>query len=427
MQAPRLPAETSAGVPPAPQIDEPVGPITLRDAVALALVNNPKLKAFSLELRAAEARKLQASLLPNPEIEIEVEEFGGTGERARFDSSETSIQLGQLIELAGKRSKRTHLATLERDLVEWNYQSKRSDVMSHVTKTFIDVLAAQEQLSLTKELVHLSEQAHFAVAQRVKAGKDSPVDETKAKVALSSTRIALERASETLASARHRLAATWGSHSPTFKKAAGRFYKLSSVPSLGGLTGLISGNPDIARWAAEKERRRAALSLEKAKANSDIKLGGGLQYFDEGDDAALILGLSIPVPLFNRNQGNISEAVYMLAKVEEDRKAVETNTRAALAEAVTRLSSAFSEITVLKNDVLPLAQSAFDAASQGYREGKFEYLDVLDAQRTLFELRGKYIEALAKYHKARADAERLVGQDLDSVKRSAEAKVEESK
>ncbi|MHC4558816.1 MAG: TolC family protein, partial [Planctomycetota bacterium] len=128
-----------------------------------------------------------------------------------------------------------------------------------------------------------------------------------------------------------------------------------------------------------------------------------------------------------RNQGNINEAVYMLAKAKNDRKAVETNTHAALAEAVTKLSSAFSETTVLKSDVLPSAQSAFDAASQGYREGKFEYLDVLDAQRTLFEVRGKYIKALAKYHKSRADAERLIGQDLDGVKNLPEAKAEESK
>jgi len=398
---------------PAAQPDELTGTITLRDAIAHALVNNPKLKAFSLDIRAAEARKLQAGLLPNPEIDVEVEEFGGTGELAGFDASETSIQIGQLIELADKRSKRTHLADIEKDLAELDFKSKRLDVMSDVSSAFVDVLAAQEQLNLSKELVDLSEKAYSTVAERVRAGQDSPVEETKAKIALSNTKIEFDRAGKELVSVRHQLAATWGSSNPVFEKVAGGFYDLSPAPPLEELAGLISQNPDIARWQAEKERSRAALELEKAKATSDIKLGGGIQYFDEGDDSAFILGVSIPFPLFDRNQGNIKQAMYMLAKTEEQHKAAQVDIRAGLAEASTKLSSSFSEITIIQNDVLPLAKSAFDATNQGYRQGKFEYLVVLDAQRTFFEVRAKYIEALAGYHKARADVERLIGGNIN--------------
>ena len=186
--------EGKAVVASSEQIAEPTGVVTLRDAVAFALVNNPELRAFSLEIRAADARKLQAGLLPNPKIGVEVEELGGTDERRGFDSSETRIELGQLIELAGKRSKRIRVATLEKALAEWDYQSKRLDVVNQVTQALIDVLAAQERLALAEELVELSYKAYTAVRQRVEAGKDSPVDETKAKVASSTIRIELERA-----------------------------------------------------------------------------------------------------------------------------------------------------------------------------------------------------------------------------------------
>ena len=108
--------ERRAVVPSSEQIAEPTGVITLRDAAAFALVNNPELRAFYLEIRAAEARKLQAGLLPNPKIGVEVEEFGGTDERRGFDSAETRIELGQLIELGGKRSKRVRVASLEESL-----------------------------------------------------------------------------------------------------------------------------------------------------------------------------------------------------------------------------------------------------------------------------------------------------------------------
>jgi len=412
-QSKSLPDITDTNIAPATQPDEPTGIITLRDAVAFALINNPKLRAFSLDIRATEARKLQAGLLPNPEIDVEVEEVGGTGERTGFDSSETTIQIGQLIELADKRSKRTHLADIEKDLAELDFKSKRLDVMSDVVKAFIDVLAAQEQLSLSKELVDLSEKAYSTVDERVKAGQDSPIEGTKAKIALSNTRIEFDRAGKNLISARHQLASTWGSSNPAFEKVAGGLYDISPVPSLEELVDLIPQNPDILRWQTEKERSRAALELEKAKATSDITLGGGLQYFDEGDDSAFVFGLSIPFPLFDRNQGNIQQSMYMLEKTEEQRKGVEAKLQAALAEASTKLSSSFSEINIIQSDVLPLAKSAFDAASQGYRQGKFEYLVVLDAQRTFFEVRARYIEALTGYHKARADVERLIGRDIE--------------
>ncbi|MHC4604605.1 MAG: TolC family protein, partial [Planctomycetota bacterium] len=108
------PKKLPTTVSDAPEIAEPNGVITLRQALALALMYNPELRAFSWEVRASEARALQASLLPNPEIEVEVEEVGGTGQRRGFDGAETTIALGQLIELADKPRKRTKLASLKK-------------------------------------------------------------------------------------------------------------------------------------------------------------------------------------------------------------------------------------------------------------------------------------------------------------------------
>ncbi len=397
------------------EVNEPEGIMTLPEAINFVLANNPKLQVTYLNVRVAEAQKLQASLLPNPELEIEIEEFGGTGERSRFDSSETTVQIGQLIERAGKRSKRTRLAAFEKETAELDYKAERLDIVNETVRAFIDIIAAQEQTALAEELVRLSEQAHLAVVQKVEAGKNAPIDQTMSKIALSNTRIEAEKAQSGLISARNRIAALWGGQNPAFEKAAGDFFESADMPELIQLTEMISQNPDVARWSVEKEKRRAALELEKAKKTSDIRLGGGLQYFNEGDNSSLILGLSIPVPLFNRNQGNILVATYMLAQTEDNRKTVEIQTRNTLAEVVTTLSSAHNEITVLKEEVLPSAQEAFNAAREGYNEGKFEYLVVLDAQRTLYEVSGKYIEATAKYHTARADIERLIGRDINNV------------
>ena len=130
--------------------------------------------------------------------------------------------------------------------------------------------------------------------------------------------------------------------------------------------------------------------------------------------------LSIPLPIFDRNQGTILEARYQLAKAGEDRRTAEVRVLTDLAATYAELSSAFTEATTLNNEVLPGAQGAFEAFSEGYRQGKFGFLDVLDAQRTLFEARGQYLEALATYHRAVAEMERLIGEPLAAVNSSQE-------
>ncbi len=168
----RQPMETTQ----APGIAEPTGVITLRKALALALMHNPELKVFSLETRAAQARELQAGLWPNPEIEVEVENVGGTGELRGFDAAETTIQLSQLIELGDKSQKRKKVASFEKELANLDYQNKRLEIFSEAAKAFILVLKAQEKLQLSNELLKLSAESFETVEKRVNAGKDSPVE-----------------------------------------------------------------------------------------------------------------------------------------------------------------------------------------------------------------------------------------------------------
>jgi len=405
-------------------IKEPTGVITLRQTLAQALLKNPGLAAFSWEIRAGEARTLQAGLLPNPELEAELEQFGGTNQYTAFDGAQTTIMLSQLIPLAGKISKRVKTASLERDLAGWDYEIKRLDVLTETTKAFVAVLAAQEQLALSDELVHLSEQVLDTVSKRVKAGKVSPLQQTKAEVVLSTGRIQLGGAKRNLKAARNRLAAAWNSTSPAFEKVEGRLDTIKPIPSADQLAGLVSQNPDIVRWITEIELRGAALELEKAMVFPDPTVSAGMQRFEESSESGFAVGISIPLPLFDRNQGGVLEAHYKQVQAVKWRRDAEVRARTAFVKAYQDLSFFYMEATALKSDVLPAAQSAFDAASEGYRYGKFGYLDVLDAQRTLFETKGHSIEAMLAYHQAVADVERLIGAGLDSVGKNQESEEE---
>lgn len=401
---------------------ELTGVITLKDAISLALLRNPELGALSLEIRSQEARVLQAGLLPNPEISLEAENFGGSGDFHSFDSIENTVQLSQLIELGGKRSKRKIIAAIERDLAGWDYQSKRADVLTQASKAFVEVLAAQEKLVLSDELVRLAEKVFNTVSARVQAGKVSPVEETRAGITFAISRIALKHAQQKLEASRKQLAATWGGKTPLFEIADGALDVITPIPSIMEIEGLISQNPDVARWITEMEKRHANMALEKAKKIPDPAISIGARQFNESHDNAFIIAASIPLPVFNRNQGGILEARHRLAKTEKERQASKMRVFHALAEAYQSLASAYSEATALKADVLPGAQSAFDASRAGYRQGKFGYLVLLDAQRTMFEIKTRYIEALSLYHKAVADVERLIGTGLGTLTKTTAEK-----
>jgi cobalt-zinc-cadmium efflux system outer membrane protein len=243
----------------------------------------------------------------------------------------------------------------------------------------------------------------------------SPIEEVKARVALSARLIEKGRAEEELAAARRVLAAAWGGMAPTFSAARGDLERSPEVPSFEALSERMADNPEMARWLVEIERRRASLEMERAGRFPDVTLSGGVRYINPIDDWAFVAGLSIPIPVFNRNQGATLEAQYRLAKAEEQRKALHVRVQVALARTYQRLSSARNEAISLKNDVLPGARSAFDATGEGFRQGKFGYLDVLDAQRTFFEAQARYTEALAVLQKAIADAEGLLGEPLNEI------------
>ena len=411
----RPPPEVPDTVPPARAVTNPTGVLTLSQAQALVLLQHPRLAVFGWEVRAGEARTLQASLPPNPEVGIEVEGFAGSGALQGFRGTEITIHLSQLIELAGKRQKRTRVAALERDLVAWDYEATRIDVLTQVTQAFVEVLSAQERLRLNLELVGLAEHVRRTAAERVRAGKVSPVEETRAQVALSTSRIAAERTQRELDAARERLVVLWGGSMAAFDSAEGTLEPSAAIPSAARLAERIAQNPDMARWATEMAQRQAALDLAGAQRVPDPTLRGGVRHARETGDNALVMEFSIPLPVFNRNQGGWLEARYRLAKAGEERRVAEVQVRTALAEAYGALASAFGEATRLRDEVLPGAQQAFDAASEGYRQGKFGFLDVLDAQRTLFESRGRYLEVLAAYHKAVAEVERLIGEPLGAL------------
>lgn len=416
-----LPSPTDTGRRNAPAFAIPTDSISLRDAVAFALLHNPELAAFAWETRAHEARVLQASRLPNPVLGVDAEDIGasklggGVAGNEQLVQRQTTVRLGQLIELGGKRSARQRLAARTRDLAAWDFEAARINVLTDVTHAFIDVLAAQEMVALTAQTTQLVERVRQSVGARVVAGVVSPIEETRAEVALATVRVESVRALRQLDAGRRRLATYWGASEATFPAAIGNLNVTPPLPPITEVATRLGENPDLARWAVEISQREAALAAERSKRMPDVTLNAGYRRFTDLRIGALVVGGSVPLPLFDRNGGGIEEAKSRLSKAYEERRAAEARVSAGLAEAYRAVASAHDEVIALRTTVVPGSRQTFAAVSEGYRLGKFGYLDVLDAQRTMIAAGGQYLRALADYHKGVADVERLIGEPLDGI------------
>ncbi len=391
-----------------------MGAITLAEAVAAALRYHPALSVADCEIQAAEGRILQAGVRPNPEVAIEVENFAGSGTSRGFEAAETTFQVSQLIELGDKRAKRVQLARSDRDLSEWGKKSRRLAVIADTHKAFIEVLGAQNRLAMAEDLATLASAVMRSVAAKVKAGKVSPIEEARVSVDASRANAEVISARHDLAATRARLALQWGAENARFERVHGRLDALPPLLAREDINRQIDRNPELARWSSELQRRGDALALSAATGIPDISVSGGVRQFAETDDVGVVIGVSIPLPIFDRNQGAIVAAQAKMAAADAARAA---KRRELLAEVYSHhqvLITAAEEEASLRRDVLPLAKQVFEATTKGYQRGKFGLLEVLDAQRTLFESRGLMLDVQMRYHLAAVELERLLGTGVEN-------------
>jgi cobalt-zinc-cadmium efflux system outer membrane protein len=383
-------------------------PLTLNHAIERAFASNAGLRAAGRELDIAAGQRQQAGALPNPELSWLSE---GMSKEART----TTIQLSQAIELGGKRGARIGAADQERSMAAADLAIARSTLRADVVTAFFDVVVAQELLALAHGSQELAQKVSATAARRVAAGKVSPVEQTRARVAESSARIELNQAASALALARRRLAATWGGGADFSAVASS-----DAGPAVPGphdhassaadeLRAHLPTSPTIARARGDIARQQALADVERSKRVRDLTVSLGRKRDEQLGQSLTVIGVSIPLPLFDRNQGNLLSALRRVDKARDQLQAAESSVGAELAQATVRRDTAAADLRILREDILPGAQSAYDASAKGFELGKFGFLDVLDAQRTLFQARQQAIRAMAESYRAVADLERLIG------------------
>lgn len=375
--------------------------LTLSEAISLALSKNAELSVIRREWEATRGAVIQAGVRPNPELSVQQEDF-------RRGMQTTTVQITQPFELGGKRAARTAVALRMRDQAAADVEQSRADIRALVVTSFYETLVAQERLRLAQESLQLAAGGADATSKRVQAGKISPVEETRARVAQAAAQAELAQAEGRLRSASQRLFSLWGETRPAVMTIVSPL----ELPGEGlpdeVVFARMSESPVLKRARLELDRAQAALELERARRVVDVGVSFGAKRTQETGVTAAVVGISVPIPLFDRNQGNIAEALSREEKARDELTATELRLSAEIAQLREQLRSARAEAFTLQRDAVPGAKSAYAAASQGFQLGKFSYLEALDAQRTLVATQSQYLRALLDTYRAAAELERLL-------------------
>ncbi|WP_426127988.1 TolC family protein [Pseudomonas sp. DWP1b1] len=376
--------------------------LTLDSALQTAFANNPELAAAQWDIDIAQGGRQQAGLIPNPVASWDVED-------TRRDSRTTSIKISQALELGGKRGARIDVASRAQDAAALTLEQRRNTLRAEVIDNYYGALRAQERLDLAQRSMTVAERGLVVANGRVTAGKASPVEATRAQVQLSEIRLELDRAQIGLTDAYRRLAASTGSAAPNFQAVATQNPSTPTVPSATQLLARLEQTTELRLAELSILQNEASVGLEKAQRIPDLDVSIGSQYDASVRERVNLVGVSMPIPLFNRNQGNVLAATRRADQARDLRNATELRLRTETRQALDLWQSANTEVRAFNQQILPAAQSAVDSATRGFEMGKFSFLDVLDAQRTLIAARTQYLNATAQATDAWVRIERIYG------------------
>ena len=395
--------------------ETPAQGLTLPRALARAAQDNPALAAQPHDDRAAQAYVEQAGLRPNPEIGVSIENFAGTGRIQAVRGIETTVEASQTWERGGKRAKRIDAARRDHEAVLKESALRRIDVLAAAATAYVETLAAQQRLTLAEEPLRLARETLDAVTARVRAAAGSPAEAARARAALAVAQADFARANAGLTAARATLAATWGGDASEITAVTGRLQVPALPPDEHALAARLASHPRLELQRIAIAQRRAALALEQAQGVPDVTVGGGVRFLREGSDAGFVARLSVPLPVRNRNQGNIRAARENLAAAELMIRAVETELRTTFAAAWQDLTAAHATVQNLRREALPATEEAYTAVRRAYENGALPIVDVLDAQRALAALHREILEAESAYATALARLDALTDPTFTSL------------
>lgn len=361
--------------------------VSLPDALAQGAQNSPRIAQARALAEAAEARARQAGVSPNPEISLEIENFAGTGPYRDVRSAETTLALSQRLELGGKRSARIAVASAERDVAILAYKRAEADLARDIRIAYAELRAAEDRAVLARDNVAQAEKLARSAGLFVEVGRDPPLRKLRADALLADAKAEQARTFGELLTARRALADLIGSSDP----------ELSALGFDDGVTPPLPppATPTLDEQvaAAERDAARARIRVAQSNAVPDVTASAGVRRISDGRETALVAGIALPLPIRDRNRGNIAAAGSDSLAAEAALAQTRLDANRAQHDARMLLGAANERVAALSGPGLSQAEEALRLAQIGYSAGKFSLIELIDAQSALNAARETLITA----------------------------------
>lgn len=382
-------------------------PLTFSAAMYRVLSESPQLKMSTSSVQEKSGELLQSQMYPNPIVSWSAENIYGNKDWNKWDAAEQRYEIAQPIETGGKRCYRANAASFNYQAQQYGLEGDTLVIFNQLARAFAGASAAQESLRVTEELLKVSETTLDIVRAKTEAGKVSVIQQNKAEIALANAAVQKERAFVNFKTAKEKLALIWGSSFVDFETVDFAFYEIGTPADLDACNTLLVHHPEANKAHYQHLASEETVQLEKSQRIPNVMVTVGVKTLRDTHNKGMILGAGIPLPVFDQNYGNIHKAQAMANRASEKVQYIYMQLSTKLSIAHQQLMQAYRESVRLQTNVLKKAEESFSYAQEGYKEGKFEYLDLLDSQRTLFEVKEQYIQALLNYHERKADIDYL--------------------
>jgi outer membrane protein, heavy metal efflux system len=379
--------------PPAP--DQKT--ITLEELQQMALQNNPTLAQATANIRAAEGRKQQSGLYPNPTVGYQGEEIRG----GSFRGGEQGFFVQQNIVTAGKLGLNRNIFEQEKRQAETEADEQKLRVVTNVKMSYIQALAAQQTLELRHNLSKLAEDAVETSRQLANVGQADAPDVLEAEVEGQQAELAVTMAEQNQQRVWKELAAVVGNPHLHLMRLEGTLEDMPPVDADAFVEKIVNESPAVK--IAELGVKKAEASLARAKRESipDLQLRAGMQQNLEllgttGRSTGLqgFADVGVQIPIFNRNQGSIATSKADLERAQREVERVKLALRERAASVVQNYAYSQAATARYKNQMIPRAQKAYELYAKKYQQMAAAYPQVLIAQRTLMQLQVAYVNAL---------------------------------
>lgn len=387
---------------------QPSYAIDLRDAIQRALASDPRVAAGRFEVEAARGAVIQAGKRPNPDLSVELEDFGGTGAYRGAESAKLTISLAQKLELGGKRDARLAAAFGKEDVANAEIAVLMRDIIAQTKLDYIHVLGAQRRVELLTTSAKRFDDLVPALRRRVEVGASPQADVSRGELAAGVAQVAIDKAKSELTNAKRQLVSNWSGSLHDAATVAGQLRHNGHRPTpLQVLVANIDSHPAVRAWDAVYAKRRGELALQSATAVPDLTIGGGISRAFDTDDTSFRVSGSIPLPIHDRNEGGVYEAEQRLAKTAHDRNATRVQLKRKIIEVYTEFEASCIEARRLLDDILPIARRATANVQSSFQQGRLTVKDLLDAHRDQYDAEVQQLDADIRCHSAAAKIEAL--------------------